>query len=42
LILFGRNLADKEYVTSTASFASGIVGRVGEPRTYGIRAVVRY
>jgi iron complex outermembrane receptor protein len=41
-LLFGRNLADKEYVTSTASFASGIVGRVGEPRTYGIRAVFKY
>jgi iron complex outermembrane receptor protein len=42
LIAFGRNLGDKEYVTSTASFASGIVGRVGEPRTYGIRGVVRF
>jgi iron complex outermembrane receptor protein len=29
-------------VTSTASFAAGIVGRVGEPRTYGIRAIVKY
>jgi iron complex outermembrane receptor protein len=42
LMVFGRNLGDTEYVTSTASFASGIVGRVGEPRTYGIRAVVKY
>jgi iron complex outermembrane receptor protein len=42
LIVFGRNLADKEYVTSTASFASGIVGRVGEPRTYGVRLIVGY
>ncbi|MDM7955755.1 TonB-dependent receptor [Blastomonas sp.] len=42
VMLFGRNLADKEYVTSTASFASGIVGRVGEPRTYGIRLSAAY
>ncbi|PZQ94937.1 MAG: TonB-dependent receptor [Cereibacter sphaeroides] len=42
ILLFGRNLADKEYVTSTASFASGIVGRVGEPRTYGVRLVFKY
>jgi iron complex outermembrane receptor protein len=42
LLVFGRNLTDREYVTSTASFAAGIVGRVGEPRTYGVRAIVRY
>ena len=42
VMVFGRNLADKEYVTSTASFASGIVGRVGEPRTYGVRVSVTY
>jgi iron complex outermembrane receptor protein len=42
LIAFGRNLGNKAYVTSTASFAAGIVGRVGEPRTYGIRAIVKY
>lgn len=42
VLVFGRNLADKDYVTSTASFASGIVGRVGEPRTYGIRGVFKY
>lgn len=42
LIAFARNLTDKEYVTSTASFGAGILGRVGEPRTYGLRAVVRY
>ena len=39
---FGRNLTDKEYLTSTASFASGIVGRVGEPRTYGLQVSVSY
>jgi iron complex outermembrane receptor protein len=39
---FGRNLTDRDYVTSTASFASGRVGRVGEPRTYGIRAVAKF
>ena len=42
LLAFARNLTDREYVTSTASFASGIVGRVGEPRTYGIRAVAKF
>lgn len=42
LMAFGRNLTDREYVTSTASFAAGRVGRVGEPRTYGIRAVVKF
>ena len=42
LIAFARNLGDVEYVTSTASFAAGIVGRVGEPRTYGIRGVVKF
>ncbi len=42
LLAFGRNLTDRSYITSTASFASGIVGRVGEPRTYGIRAVAKF
>ncbi|WP_326523004.1 TonB-dependent receptor [Sphingomonas sp.] len=42
LLVYGRNLADKDYVTSTASFAAGIVGRVGEPRTYGLRAIARF
>ncbi|MGV3480154.1 MAG: TonB-dependent receptor [Sphingobium sp.] len=42
IIAFGRNLGNKAYVTSTASFAAGIVGRVGEPRTYGLRAIVKY
>lgn len=42
VIAFGRNLGDTDYVTSTASFASGIVGRVGEPRTYGLRLVAKY
>jgi iron complex outermembrane recepter protein len=42
LILFGRNLTDEQYLTSTASFAAGIVGRVGEPRVYGIRGIARF
>jgi len=41
-LVFGRNLADKEYVTSTATFTAGVAGRVGEPRTYGVRAIYRY
>lgn len=42
LILLARNLSDTEYVTSTAGFPTGTVGRVGEPRTYALRAIVRY
>ncbi len=36
--LWGRNLTDREYVTGTASFAAArVAGRVGNPRTYGLR-----
>jgi iron complex outermembrane receptor protein len=42
VLVFGRNLGDTDYVTSTASFAAGVVGKVGEPRTYGIRLIGRY
>lgn len=36
--IWGRNLTDEEYVTGTASFASLLVaGRVGAPRTYGVK-----
>ena len=42
LILLARNLADVEYVTSTAGFPTGTVGRVGEPRTFSLRAIARY
>ncbi|RVQ68787.1 TonB-dependent receptor [Croceicoccus ponticola] len=43
LIFFGRNLTDREYMTSTATSAGRArVGRVGEPRTYGIRGVVKF
>jgi outer membrane receptor protein involved in Fe transport len=35
--LWGKNLADKRYLTTTA--ASGVVpdGYAGDPRTFGIR-----
>ncbi len=42
VMVFGRNLTNRQYVTSTASFASGIVGRVGEPRVYGVRLVGKF
>ena len=42
LILQGRNLFDADYVTSAANFPTGVVGRVGEPRTYGLRAIARF
>lgn len=42
IMVYGRNLGDTQYVTSTASFAAGIVGKVGEPRTYGIRLIAKY
>jgi len=42
LLVFARNIADKQYITSTATFGSGVAGRVGEPRTYGLRAVFKY
>jgi iron complex outermembrane receptor protein len=42
LLLFGRNLANKQYITSTATFTAGVAGRVGEPRTYGLRAIYKY
>lgn len=41
-ILFGRNLGDTQYVTTTASFPGPISGRVGEPRTYGVRLIYEY
>ena len=42
LLVYGRNLADKQYITSTATFGAGVAGRVGEPRTYGLRGVFKY
>ena len=42
IVLYGRNLADKEYVTTTASFTAAISGRVGEPRTFGAKAIFQY
>lgn len=42
LIAYGRNLTDTEFVTTTASFTGPVSGRVGEPRTYGVRLVLNY
>jgi len=42
VVAFGRNLADTQYVTTTALFTGAISGRVGEPRTYGLRLVFNY
>lgn len=42
VMAFGRNLANKEYVTTTATFTGPVSGRVGEPRTYGLRLAFNY
>lgn len=42
VLVFARNIADKQYITSTATFGAGVAGRVGEPRTCGMRAVFKY
>ncbi len=42
VMAFGRNLANKEYVTTTATFTGPVSGRVGEPRTYGLRLSFNY
>ena len=40
--LYGRNLTDTDYVTTTATFTGVVSGRVGEPRTFGIRLIAEY
>ncbi|MEX1148138.1 MAG: TonB-dependent receptor, partial [Sphingomonadales bacterium] len=42
VILYGRNLADEQYIVSSGSFTAGPAGRPGEPRTYGLRLVYTY
>ncbi|MDB5706927.1 MAG: TonB-dependent receptor [Sphingomonas bacterium] len=42
LLVFSRNLGDTQYITSTATFGAGVAGRVGEPRTIGVRAIFKY
>jgi len=42
LMLFTRNLGNTQYITSTATFGAGVAGRVGEPRTVGMRAIFKY
>ena len=42
ILAYARNIAGKQYITSTATFGAGVAGRVGEPRTYGLRAVFKY
>lgn len=42
VILYGRNLANEEYITSSGSFTARPAGRVGEPRTYGLRFAFTY
>jgi iron complex outermembrane receptor protein len=39
VIAYGRNLGDEAYVTTTATFTGVVSGRVGDPRTYGLRVV---
>ncbi len=42
MFVFGRNLTDTEYVTTTATFTGVVSGRVGEPRTFGVRLIAEY
>jgi iron complex outermembrane receptor protein len=40
--LYGKNLADEDYVTATATISPVVSGRPGDPRTFGVRASFRY
>lgn len=40
--LYGKNLANRQYVTATATISPVVSGRPGDPRTFGVRASVRY
>ena len=42
IIAYGRNLTDEEYIVSSGSFTARPAGRVGEPRTYGLRVAFQY
>ncbi len=35
--LWGRNLSDEKYITTTAQFPLVRAGRAGPPQTYGVR-----
>lgn len=41
-LLFGRNLANTEYLVSTGAFTAVPSGTPGDPRTYGIRLIYTY
>ena len=40
--LWGRNLTDEEYITTSAGFSLVRAGRAGPPRSYGIRLTWNY
>ena len=40
--LWGRNILDRQYVTSTASFPAARAGRAGDPATIGLQFAIRY
>ncbi|MGI4876086.1 MAG: TonB-dependent receptor [Janthinobacterium lividum] len=40
--LYAKNLADRQYVTATATISPVVSGRPGDPRTFGLRASMRY
>lgn len=40
--VFGRNLANTQYITSSASFTARPAGHVGEPRTWGVKLSFTY
>lgn len=42
LALWGKNLADEEYISHVYTIASSVVAVFGEPRTYGVAATYRF
>lgn len=41
-IAYGRNLTDEEYIVSSGSFTARPAGRIGEPRTYGVKVIYQF
>lgn len=40
--IFGRNLGEEEYLRSVMAIAGDVIGFVGEPRTFGFRAIYNF
>lgn len=41
-VLYGRNLTNRQYITSTGTFTVVAAGKVGDPRTYGLDVSYTY